>query len=324
MDRRALILVALAAAAPPVMLLALTQGSVATSPGDLLCALAGEPGTPGTVILELRLPRALSAFAVGGMLALAGTLLQVLLRNPLADPYVLGVSGGASVGALGAMLLGAGGLWVTGPAFAGALGAVFAVFGLSRLGRGAWTTHRLLLTGVVMACGFGALVSLLLTLAPPGRLHGMVFWLLGDLANASDPAPGWAVLAIGLVLVATRARAFNVLARGEQVAQMLGENPRHLRRLLYFAASLLTACAVTIGGSIGFVGLVIPHALRLAGLADHRYLLPAAPLAGGVFLLLADTAARTVVAPLQLPVGVVTALLGVPVFLWLLARGTRP
>jgi iron complex transport system permease protein len=324
LDRRALLLAALAVAAPFVLLVALVQGSVATSFGDVLAALGGEPGTAaGEIVLKLRLPRAAAAFAVGGLLALAGSLLQVLLRNPLADPYVLGVSGGASVAALAAILLGAGSALGAGAAFGGALGAMLLVFGLSRVGRDPWTANRLLLTGVVVAAGFGALVSLLLALAPPGAIQGMVFWLLGDLSNATQPAAGWVVLALGLALAMARARSLNVLARGERVAQALGEDAHRLRWLLYFLASLLTASAVTIAGNIGFVGLVVPHALRLAGLADHRFLLPGAVLAGGGFLVVADTLARSVLAPTQLPAGVLTALLGVPIFLILLARGTR-
>lgn len=322
-DRRLLVLLVLAAGAPLSIFVALTHGSLPTAPGDLMAALNGESGTAAMVIRELRLPRAVSAFAIGGLLALAGALLQVLLRNPLADPYILGVSGGAAAAALLATLLGAGLLLVSGAAFVGAFATIWLVFVLSRLGRAPWTTHRLLLTGVVCAAGFGALVSLLLAVAPPGRVPGMVFWLLGDLANASQPLAALAALAAGLTAALARARALNALARGETVAATLGENTLQLRWLVYLLAALSTAVAVSLAGTIGFVGFVVPHVLRLLGLGDQRLLLPAAALLGGSFLTLADTLARTLTAPAQLPVGAVTALLGVPVFLWLLSRERR-
>jgi len=323
MSRRVALTVVLLAFAPLSVLLALRYGSVDTDWLTLWHILRGTTeGTAATAVLELRLPRALAAFAVGGMLALAGTLLQVLLRNPLADPYVLGISGGAAVAALSALLLGLGGLWVNGAAFAGALTAMFLVFGLSRAG-GVWTSNRLLLTGVVLAAGFGALVSLLLALAPHEPLAGMVFWLLGDLGYSRAPGAGLAVLAVGLIAAFLLARPLNLLARGEVVAATLGESPARLRLSVYFLASLLTAMAVTLGGAIGFVGLVVPHLLRLLIGADHRFLLPQAVLLGGGFLAIADTLARNVAAPVQLPVGVLTALLGVPAFLYLLTRANR-
>ena len=253
------------------------------------------------------------------MLALAGALLQVLLRNPLADPYILGISGGAAVAALISILLGLGSVWVSGNAFLGALVSMFLVFSLSRTG-GAWTQGRLLLTGVVIAAGWGALISLILAVTPGTQLQGMLFWLLGDLGQARQFGFGLIVLMVGLVLSLWLARSLNLLARGETVAQALGERPVRLRILVYFIASLLTATAVTLAGSVGFVGLIIPHILRLLGLADHRYLLPNAVLLGGSFLVVADTLARSLFAPIQLPVGVLTALLGVPVFLYLLSR----
>jgi len=214
-----------------------------------------------------------SAFSVGGLLALAGCLLQALLRNPLADPYILGISGGAAVAALGALLLGAGSGWVSGSALLGSLVAMLLVFGLSH-GRGAWTETRLLLTGVVVAAGCGALVSLMLALSPQANLSSMLFWLLGDLGQNHSPGWGLAVLIAGLLLAVPFARTLNLYARGEQVAAALGENIAVLRYGIYFLASLLTATAVTLAGSIGFVGLVVPHLLRLLGSTDHRRLLP--------------------------------------------------
>ena len=303
---------------------ALATGSVAIPAERLLSVLIGD-ATPldRTLVLELRLPRALAAFAVGGLLALAGALMQVLLRNPLADPYILGISGGAACAALGAMLLGLGGAWISGSAFAGALLAMLLVFALGR-GAGDWSPTRLLLTGVVIAAGWGALISFLLATSPDRRLPGMLFWLMGDLGAGSAAGPGFglAVLAVGLAIGVLVAGQLNVLAHGDLAARSLGVELGRLRGTVYLLASLLTASAVTLAGTIGFVGLVTPHMLRLIGLTDHRKLLPACVLLGGTLLLFADTAARSLLAPRQLPTGVVTAMIGVPLFLYLLRRGT--
>jgi iron complex transport system permease protein len=311
-------LVALAAIA-----LALATGSVGVSGRDVLSALAGDTaGEAAAVVRDLRLPRALAAFAVGGLLALAGALMQVLLRNPLADPYVLGISGGAAVGALGALMLGWG--LLTGPAaFAGALVSTVVVFMLARSDaeRSPWAPTRLLLTGVVVAAGWGAIVALLLTLAPAAQLKGMVYWLLGDLAGAASPGLASIVLAGVLVAALALARDLNALARGAHDAAALGVDVRTTAFALYALSALATAAAVTTAGSIGFVGLIVPHAMRLALGNDQRLLLPAAALGGGTLVVVADTAARTLAAPLELPVGVLTALIGVPAFLWLLNRG---
>ncbi|WP_255587466.1 FecCD family ABC transporter permease [Deefgea piscis] len=270
------------------------------------------------VVLELRLPRTVSALVVGGLLALAGTLQQVLLRNPLADPYILGTSGGASVGALLALLLGVGTLGVNAAAGAGALLSILIVFLLAGRDRSS-TQTRLLLTGVALAAFCGAVSSLLLSMAPDGLLRGMVFWLMGDLAGAHWQS-GAAVLCILLLLVWPLARELNIMGMSAESAHALGLNHQRLRWVLYFAAALASALAVTTAGMIGFVGLIVPHALRLLIGQDLRLLLPAATLAGGIVLLWADIIARTLIAPQQLPVGVVMALLGVPAFLYLLSR----
>ncbi|WP_372964891.1 FecCD family ABC transporter permease [Marinobacter sp.] len=272
-----------------------------------------------TLILDLRLPRVLSAFATGGLLAVAGALMQVLLRNPLADPYVLGLSGGAAVGALLAMLAGMAGLVVSGSAFVGAMLATLLVFGLAH-GSGSWTPSRLLLTGVVVAAGWGALITLILAMTPAARLPGMLYWLMGDLSHSGRPWTGLIVLLLVCVLVLPLGRSLNVLARGSMQAAALGVSVRPLEWLVYLLASLLTATAVTMAGAVGFVGLVVPHMLRLVLGNDQRLILPACALAGGILLVLADTLARVVIAPEQLPVGVITALLGVPTFLYLLHR----
>lgn len=272
-----------------------------------------------TIVFELRLPRALAAFGAGTVLALAGVLMQALLRNPLADPYVLGVSGGAAVGALGMMLVGLSGIAVDSGAALGAFGAMLLVFAVAH-GPGGWTTTRLLLTGVVVAAGCGAIVSLLLSLSDDLRLRGMLFWLLGDFGYVRTP---WWLLALALVAIPgclLAARLLDALARGELQARLLGVPVKGLRIAIYVAASVMTAAAVTTAGSIGFVGLVTPHLVRLLVGSSHRAVIPAAALAGGALLVVADLAARTVVAPRQLPVGALTALIGVPLFLWLMHR----
>ena len=298
---------------------ALMAGSLRVPPAEVLGALVGQGQDSAEIVLQLRLPRAIAAFACGGLLALAGALMQVLLRNPLADPYVLGISGGAGVGAMFALMLGLPVLAVDGLAFAGALGAMFIVFGLAH-GDGSWTQTRLLLTGVIVAAGCGALVALMLAIADENRLRGMLFWLMGDLGQSTQWWPALLALGVGLALAMPFARELNLLARGQMQAQALGVAVGRLRWVIYLLASLATAASVTTAGSIGFVGLVVPHLVRLAAGNDQRLLLPASALAGGSLLALADTAARTLIAPQQLPVGVLTALIGVPVFLFLLSR----
>lgn len=315
------VLLALAAAS---LLLALSAGSLAIAPADVLRALfAGAGGgADATVVHTLRLPRALAGFACGALLAIAGALLQVLLRNPLADPYVLGISGGASVGAMLAILAGVSAFGLSASAFAGAIAAMALVFGLAR-GDGAWTQARLLLTGIVVASGCGAVVALLLTIAPDRQLHAMLFWLMGDLSAVTLAWPAWLALAVVLALTLPAARDLNLLSRGEATAQALGVAVSRLRWTTYTAAALATAVAVTTAGAVAFVGLIVPHLVRLAIGNDQRLLLPAAALAGGTLLTFADTAARSAFSPLQLPVGVLTALFGVPLFLYLLSRHPR-
>jgi iron complex transport system permease protein len=326
--RTLLIWLTLAVAALAAFAMALATGSTRLPPHELLQALvsAGD-SVAGEIVIRLRLPRALAAFSVGGLLALAGALMQVLLRNPLADPYVLGLSGGAAVGALGAMLAGLGALAINLGATGGALAAILLVFALARrdfarqqIFGALDASPRLLLTGVIMAAGWSAAITLMLTLAPEARLRGMLFWLMGDLNGAESWAPALLVLAVALGVTYPASRDLNVLLRGEALAHALGVRVAPLRRMVYVVASLATALAVTTAGAIGFVGLVVPHALRLALGNDQRMLLPASALAGGTLLLLADTAARSLFAPQQLPVGVITALFGVPAFMFLLMR----
>jgi iron complex transport system permease protein len=328
---RLLLLLALIAISS--LMLAVSVGSTNYGMKTLATALithgGGEPGAAAgagsllrQVIFELRLPRALNAFSTGGLLALAGVLMQVLLRNPLADPYVLGISGGAAVAALAAMLLGLGGLLIDWAAGLGALGATVLVFALAHA-RGGWTPQRLLLNGVVVASGCTAIVSLMLALGDESRLRGMLFWLMGDL-SFSDFSP--AALAILLVIgtfAAAGARSLNVLARGEVESQSLGLSLMPARIALFCATAALTATAVTTAGGVGFIGLVTPHLVRLVAGSNHRVVVPASILLGGSLLTLADTLARVAAAPRMLPVGALTALIGVPLFLILLRRDRR-
>ena len=302
------------------LLAAVSVGSTSLSPGAALRAVFGDRDSLAhQVIFALRLPRALNAFSTGGLLALAGVLMQVLLRNPLADPYVLGISGGAAVAALGAILLGWGGLLIDGAAGAGALGATLQVFALAHA-RGGWTPQRLLLTGVVVASGCAAVVSLMLALGDETRLRGMLFWLMGDLSFARF-APGSLLLLVLVTVCATAgARSLNVLARGDLESQALGIALRPARIALFCATAALTAAAVTTAGGIGFIGLLTPHLVRLMAGSNHRIVVPASVLLGGSLLTLADTVARVAAAPRQLPVGALTALIGVPLFLMLMRR----
>lgn len=314
---RWLLLVVLLLAATLALAVALLVGSVQVDWRDLLAT--GDSQTH-TVAFELRLPRALTAFGCGALLALSGALMQVLLRNPLADPYILGISGGASVVALGATLLGLAAWWIPFGAFAGALISTLIVFFLAHR-QGVWTPERLLLTGVTLASGWGAAISFMLSVAPDKDLRGMIFWLMGDLSQASTPLlPCFAAL-IGLLLTWPFARELNLLGRGDAAAASLGVNTGRLRNVIFVLSAGMTAIAVSAGGAIGFVGLVVPHAVRRLIGSDNRGVLPASALLGGTLLLIADTAARTLLAPQQLPVGVITALIGVPIFLFLLQRG---
>lgn len=328
--RARLILLGLALGAVLAVLTGLAVGSVALAPAELLAVLVGmsDRHPLAAAVLALRWPRVLAAFCSGGLLAVAGALMQTLLGNPLGDPYVLGVSGGAAVGAL---LL----MWSESavlPVEAGALaGATLALALVLLCGRRSWrggsgdgASTRLLLAGVVLSAGWSAAVTLILTLAPDERLRGMMFWLMGDLSGVVRWQPAAFALLLLLLLLRPLAADLNVLARGEVIAFSLGVDVARRRLQLCLLASLATAVAVASCGAVGFVGLLVPHALRLTAGHDQRLLLPAAALLGGGVLVLADTAARSLLAPAQLPVGVLTALVGVPAFLWLLTRRPQP
>lgn len=316
-------------AALACLLIAGMSGSIAVAPSDLPDALAqvlhGRPESLAASLLELRAGRALTAFVTGGALALAGVMMQALLRNPLADPYVLGISAGASVGALCALLLLCAAATVDAAAMSGAVTIALLLYLLARrdMRSGAAAeggTSMLLLTGVIMSSASMALVTLMLSIAPEGRLRSMVFWMIGDLAGAPLRLLPWLVLGAALAYALRNARAMNMLALHAEAAATLGVRVGAVRKGLFFVSAVLTASAVTSAGAVGFVGLIVPHACRFAFGPDHRVLVPAAVLGGGSLLVLCDTVARTVVAPTQLPVGAITALIGAPVFLYQLHR----
>ena len=305
-------------------------GASGLGPLDLWRTLAGDADPAvRTILLQLRLPRAVLAALVGGALGLSGCTFQALLRNPLAEPYVLGVSGGAAVGAVSVFVTGLG---VRMPwmlplgAFLGAVAAMTLVLEVARRASpGGMDTRILILAGVVVGAFFNAVILLLLSMADIESFRSAIFWMMGNLSGADWGSTG--LLAVLLVpaaaAVLSLARAFNVLSRGEEVAYYLGASVQRVKLTAYLAASLMVAASVAAAGVIGFVGLIVPHAVRLAWGNDHRLLLPASFLAGTAFLLLADTVARLVVAPAELPTGVVTAVVGVPFFVVLLMRGGR-
>ncbi|RZA35203.1 MAG: iron ABC transporter permease [Lysobacteraceae bacterium] len=331
-QRAMLVIGALLLCAVASLLFSGMTGSIAVPLADIPNALRqlarGESGSLAASLLELRASRALTAFVTGGALALAGVMMQALLRNPLADPYVLGISAGASVGALLALLLMAAAIVVDLAALGGAVAVSMLLYLLARRDlRGGLTleggTSMLLLTGVILSSACMALVTLMLSVAPEGRLRSMIFWMIGDLAGAPLRLAPWLVLGAALLYALRSARAMNVVALHAEAAATLGIRVGSLRKGLFFVSGVLTASAVTSAGSVGFVGLIVPHACRFAFGPDHRVLIPAAVLVGGSFLVLCDTLARTIIAPQQLPVGAITAIIGAPVFLYQLHRLRR-
>ena len=304
-------------------LLALASAMVAALLLTVAAALAlGSAGFDVEMIRSLRAPRVAAAAGVGALLALAGLAMQSLLRNPLADPYVLGTSGGAAVGALLALMFG---ITITAGAAAGALAAGALLLWLAR--RAMATTDdaspRLILAGAMLAALFGAMASLLLALTPDQRLRGAIFWLVGDLSGSDDGGVSLAAAIAFAAWFVARERALDRLLLGSVAAHLLGEPVRRLRFELLLGASLAAALAVASAGAIGFVGLVVPHALRLAGVQRTRDLALLAPLGGAALVVAADLLSRTVALPIELPVGAVMALIGAPVFVWFLARGER-
>jgi iron complex transport system permease protein len=290
--------------------------------------LATSADTPmHAIVWELRLPRTIAAYGVGGLLAMSGCLMQILVRNPLADPYTLGLSGGAAVGALGAMMAGLGAALTATGAASGALLACVAVFVLGHrdlLSRQRASQREdstdLILIGVMLASGFGAIVSMMLVLAPDKNLRGMLFWLMGDLSGVANTVLPVISLAVGVIVVLPLGRQLNLLGRGEESASALGVRPNVVKSAIFVVASLATAIAVTTAGTVGFVGLVVPHALRRVIGNDQRVLVPSCAIGGGIVVVVADTISRLVADPIQLPVGAVMAIIGVPTFMFLLVK----
>lgn len=312
---------------------AVLLGSVLLGGGDSTLAaswqaLVSSTDTPmHTIVWELRFPRSVAAYGVGGLLAVSGCLMQILVRNPLADPYTLGLSGGAAVGALASMLAGAGAVVTALGAASGALFACVAVFLLAHrdlLARARAAQREdstdLILIGVMLASGFGAIVSMMLVLAPDRNLRGMLFWMMGDLSGVTNWLLPVVTLLACVLLIAPLGRQLNLLMRGEESASALGVRPNVVKSAIFVIASLATAVAVTTAGTVGFVGLVVPHALRRLIGNDQRVLLPACAICGGIVVVIADTVSRIVVDPIQLPVGAVMAIIGVPTFMFLLVR----
>jgi iron complex transport system permease protein len=306
------LLVLLVIASLAAMALALSIGSVSNA--------------DAAIIYQLRLPRVLAAFAVGGLLAMSGALLQVLTRNPLAEPSVLGISGGASVGALAVLMMGgAGTIWVAGGAWIGAIVVMLLLWLLV----GGYSAHpsRMLLAGVMIATACGAISTLMITFASNVAMPGMIHWLMGDLDSVISLEAVGAVLGVWLsvlILVWRLSPKIHLLQLGTDKASTLGVDVSYVQWMMVLLSALSAAAAVSIAGSIGFVGLLVPHLLRAVIVKKHgpdqKFLLPASALLGGTFLVLADMFARTIIAPSQLPVGIITALIGVPSFLWILSR----
>ena len=301
-----------------ISIVCISFGSVSISIATIIEGIRSGEGVYWTVISELRFPRVLVAFISGALLAMSGCLLQTLLRNPLADPYIFGISSGASLGVLGALVFAV-------PAFSvafGFLGAGLVIVLVALIARrGAnWNPYRLILTGVMVSAGLNALISLILVLSPPNMMKGMIFWMMGDLTHAQPRV--WAgVLALLIIVVGiVFGRALDAMSLGSERALAIGVSVKRLEYAVYLLASSAAVAVVVEGGAIGFVGLVVPHMIRMTGVWSHRYLIPMSAFVGGAMVVVADTLARSVWAPLQLPVGVMTALIGVPILIYLLNK----
>lgn len=281
-------------------------------------------GSSSVILLQVRLPRVLLGFMVGSCLAAVGVGLQALLRNPLADPYVLGISSGAALGAAVAMLVGFGKTVLAFSAislcaFLGGLLSLVVVYRIA-LSYGHLPVHTLLLVGVILNAIFSALIMFITSTMNPNRSFGMMSWLMGTLTAPDYPALVvlTVYLFVGGLILLMQTRPLNILTLGEESARSLGVEVERVKKTVFFTSALLTGAVVSVSGLIGFVGMVIPHAVRMVIGPDHRLLLPASALVGGIFLLAADTAARTLLAPAEIPVGVITALAGGPFFIYLL------
>jgi iron complex transport system permease protein len=312
----------------------LLVGGVYISPGNvfgsLVHALTGKSSLSSEeelIIFSVRLPRIIFAGIVGASLSLGGVIFQAILRNPLADPYILGISGGSALGAIIGILLGASSFYLGVPllAFVGALATVFLVFIVAGGTRGPLMDNSLLLSGVVVNAFFSAAILFFLSVVNSMELRSITFWLMGDLSRASIKEICVAALGliIGFILLYAQARKLNIIVQGEETAMHLGVNIERTEQWLLIVTSLIISVAVSLAGIIGFVGIMVPHLMRLVFGSDHRLLLPVSALFGASFLIIADTIARVVFAPAELPVGVITALCGAPYFIFLLKRNER-
>jgi len=315
---------ALLATVAAILLGAVALGPAPLGVGDVWRGLAGSAeGPAATIVRDLRLPRVLLAFLVGGSLSVTGAALQALVRNPLADPYLLGLSGGAGLGAVTAIALQLTSPWaVPVAALVGAIGAILLVYRVAVVTGSVLDTRVLLLGGVVVGAFAASVMGAIMALSPAPEVRNALMWLLGSFGRASWQAVAVfaAYAVIPLAVLYGLARPLDLLALGEEPARFLGTDVERTKRVLYLTASALTAVAVSLSGIIGFVGLVVPHAVRLTWARLHRALLPAAFVVGGALVVIADALARTAFAPLEMPVGVVTALIGVPVFVLLVRR----
>lgn len=317
-----------------VLLLCLQFGATSVGMGTVATAIArlvrgDEVGssslaTSEIIMVQIRFPRVLMGFLVGASLAAVGVTLQALLRNPLADPYVLGVSSGSALGVSVAILFGIGSTFMLLPVlplfgFAGGLFALLLIYRLAQ-SKGRLPVHSLLLAGVILNAILTAFIMFITSIMEPNRSAGLMAWLMGSLTAPGYPALGMFLMYVLLVLAVLmhKAQSLNVLTLGEETARSLGVETEGVKKQLFVLTALLTGAIVSVSGMIGFVGMVVPHAVRLLIGSDHRLLLPASALVGGMFLALADTIARTIMAPAEIPVGIVTALVGGPFFLYLL------
>ncbi len=315
------------------ILLATAIGPVQISPLTILTILINKLSLVSTpqdtneiIIFQIRLPRIILSLLVGSALAVSGVVMQGIFKNPMADPYIIGISSGAAFGASSTMVLG---IAIFGPytvsfmAFLGAITTTFVVYNIARAG-GKVPVETLLLSGIALASFLSALTGLI-TYISGEELHQIIFWLMGGLWNANwnKVMIAFPVISFGIVLVYLFARDLNVMLLGEEPAQHLGIETEFLKKIMLIIVSLITGVAVSVSGIIGFVGLIIPHIVRILVGPDHRILIPASALTGAVFLIWTDTLARTIITPTEIPVGIITALSGAPFFIYLLRRKKR-
>ena len=293
-------------------------GSVDLSTVEILEAIRSRDNVHWVVLSQLRFPRVLVAFMSGALLAMSGCLLQTLLRNPLADPYIFGISSGASLGVLMSMSFALGVSALVG-GFIGAAIVVVSVAVLSNAGSG-WNPYRLILTGVMVSAGLNAVISLILVLSPPEMMKGMLFWMMGDLTYAEPRLISVVMFFVILIFSVFYGRGLDVLSLGSERARAIGVSVRRMEVAIYVLAAMASAVVVVEAGAIGFIGLVVPHMVRMIGIWQHQKLVPLAAFVGGAMVAIADTLARSAWAPIQLPVGAITAILGVPILIYLLNR----